>query len=488
LPAADIITFFPSLCIVEELVSHLHRSITNVPIAVYHQFRRILSTQSFTSLSRSQRIFHQISKLYSLSTVKMFSKVIAISALAASASAHVLMANPKPFGRATLNTSPLAPADFPCKQRNGVYAIDTMNQWNAGETQQVSFNGTAVHGGGSCQFSISTDPEPDMNSQWKVIQSVVGGCPTGQYDGNAPEQAGEPGLTPVPGSVPVTMPKDIPDGRYTFAWTWLNKVGNREFYMNCAPIQVGSGGASVQTASAAKALSALPDMFVINLPATQCSTAEKQDFVFPEPGNNVIDGKTGATGNTMTGSGCSTQNKLGAGNGQIGSPVAGTPSTPSQGTSPSKPSSYPSAVAPSASAPVKGPTESKAPINPGGVFAPGASSAPAASSPAAAQPSVPAAKPTVPAAQPAPAAPSAAPQVPSNSTPSNGDCTPCTNDGAVVCMGSKQFGLCNRGCAVAQDLAAGMMCSNGAVVASTKRSVKFPRAHLHRRHTPSRLL
>jgi hypothetical protein len=418
----------------------------------------------------------------------MFSKVIAISALAASASAHVLMAYPKPFGRATLNTSPLAPSDFPCKQRNGVYAIDTMNQWNAGETQQVSFNGTAVHGGGSCQFSISTDPEPTENSQWKVIQSVVGGCPTGQYDGNAPEQAAEPGLTPVPGSFPVTMPKDIPDGRYTFAWTWVNKIGNREFYMNCAPIQVGSNGASASTASAAKALSALPDMFVINLPATQCSTAEKQDFEYPNPGQNVIDGKTGSTGNTMTGSGCTTQNKLGAGNGQIGSPSAGTPSTPSQGTTPSKPSS----VVPSASPINKGPTESKAPLNPGGVFAPGASSAPA-STPTAqpAQPEQPApsaAKPSAPAAQPAPAAPSAAPQVPNNTTPTNGDCTPCTNDGAVVCIGSKQFGLCNRGCAVAQDLAAGMMCSQGAVVASTKRNIHFPRAHLHRRLTAARLI
>jgi hypothetical protein len=417
----------------------------------------------------------------------MFSKVIAISALAASASAHVIMNYPTPFGRATLNTSPLERADFPCKQRQGVYAIDTMNQWDAGQTQQVSFNGTAVHGGGSCQFSITTDPEPTENSQWKVIQSVIGGCPTGQYDGNAPEQPGEPSLTRIPGSFPVTMPKDIPDGRYTFAWTWNNKIGNREFYMNCAPIQVGSSSATVKTASAAKALSALPDMFVTNLPADKCSTAEDQDFEYPNPGSNVIMGKTGSTGNTMTGTGCTAMNALGAGSGEVGSPSAGTPSTPSQGTpsqeSPvaSSPASYPVASSPS-----KGPTASKAPSNPGGgVFAPGASSAPA-SAPTA-QPEAPASKPSSapPAANPAP---SAAPSTPNTTTPSNGECTPCTNDGGVVCIGSKQFGLCNRGCAVAQDLAAGMSCQAGAVVASTKRHINFPRAHIHRRLSAAHLI
>lgn len=414
----------------------------------------------------------------------MFSKIIAISALAASASAHVRMANPKPFGFSTLNTSPLAPADFPCKQRSGVYAVDTMNQWNAGETQNVTLLGTAVHGGGSCQFSITTDPEPTEKSQWKVIQSVIGGCPTAQVPGNfpEPEKGIDPATVPVPDQFPVTMPSNIPDGRYTFAWTWVNKVGNREFYMNCAPIQVGSGEGSASTQSAAQALSALPDMFVVNLPREECQTVEGQDFEYPNPGQNVVTGKVGAVGKSFSGSGCTKQNAMGAGAGSIGSPSAGTPSTPSQGTPsqgyPSKPSNIGSS--PVASPINKGPTESKAPLNPGGVFAPGASSAPAASSPTA-QPAPPAPKPSAPAA-----APSAAPQPPStqppnNTTPTDGQCTPCTNDGGVVCIGSKQFGLCNRGCAVAQDLAAGMSCSNGAVVASTKkRHIHFPRAHLHR--------
>ncbi|KAH7413802.1 hypothetical protein DE146DRAFT_7425 [Phaeosphaeria sp. MPI-PUGE-AT-0046c] len=416
----------------------------------------------------------------------MFSKAITISALAACASAHVIMDYPTPFGRATLNSSPLAPADFPCKQRSGVYEITKMNQWDAGETQQVSFNGTAVHGGGSCQFSITTDPEPTEKSQWKVIQSYVGGCPTGEYPGNAPEQAKEPTLTRVPGSLPVTMPKDIPDGRYTFSWTWMNKVGNREFYMNCAPIQVGNGGSTASTASAAKALSALPDMFVANLPADKCTSAPSTNFVYPNPGKAVSQLKQDDLSEKLEGSGCATQNKVGMGSGQIGSPSAGTPSTPSEGA-PAKPSGGNSA--PVASPINKGPSDSKPPLNPGGVFAPGASSAPAAGPTAQpaqpAQPAPPANKPSTPAPAPAPVP---APQVPNNTTPSNGECTPCTNDGGVVCIGSKQFGLCNRGCAVAQDLAAGMSCSNGAVVASVKRHINFPRAHIHRRLSAARLI
>ena len=425
----------------------------------------------------------------------MFSQATLLLALAASASAHMIIEYPKPFDKATLTSSPLAPADFPCKQRTGVYTIDEMNQWNAGETKVVSFLGTAVHGGGSCQFSITTDAEPTERSQWKVIQSVIGNCLT-TLDDNLPDPTaagGDPLKMNNATKYPVTMPSDIPDGRYTFAWTWLNRKGNREFYMNCAPIQVGSSSDSASTDSVAQALSALPDMFVANLPNTECHTTEEKDFVYPNPGQTVVKGTVGVRfDDTLTGAGCVKQNQLGKGDGNIRSPSAGTPSTPSQGT-PSKSSSAPSqpqaSEKPAASpSPVSDtPQESKIPSNPGGgVFAPGASSAPA-SGPTA-QPNPPAAKPTTPAAKPVPSATPQPPKDNNNTTPVNGECTPCTNDGAVVCIGSKQFGLCNRGCAVAQDLAAGMACSNGVVVAATKRHVHFPRAHLHRRFSAARLL
>lgn len=398
----------------------------------------------------------------------LFSQATLLTALVASASAHMSIEKPVPFGQATLNSFPLAPADFPCKQRAGVYDITTMNQWNAGETQTVSFKGSAVHGGGSCQFSITTDAEPTVKSQWKVIQSVVGGCPSNVTGNLATDPEGHGAAT-----FPVTMPKNIPDGRYTFAWTWINKIGNREFYMNCAPVQVGSGSGSAYASSAAEALSSLPDMFVANLPATECSTKEGEDFVYPEPGQALIEGNGASLGESLSGAGCAKQTKLGVGNGQIGSPSQ--PSTPSKPSASGKPAVTSAAAYPS---------------TPGGVFAPGASSAPADDKPA-----QPTAAPSKPSAAPQPQQPqqSATPQQPpktpdnTNNNTNNG-CTPCTNDGAVVCIGSKQFGLCNRGCAVAQDLALGMACSNGVIVAATKRSVNFPRAHLHRRHGASRFM
>jgi len=405
----------------------------------------------------------------------MFYSTTQLVAHAASASAHMTIEYPVPYGKDTLTSSPLEPGDFPCKQRAGVYDVTEMNQWNAGETKDVSFKGSAVHGGGSCQFSITTDMEPTEASQWKVITSAIGGCPS-NVTGNLKEDPNGHGAA----TFPVTMPDNIPEGKYTFAWTWLNKVGNREFYMNCAPLQVGGGAsAKASTASAAQALSSLPDMFVANLPATECTTSEGQDFNYPDPGQNVIEG-TGATlGDSVSGSGCSTMTKMGAGNGQMGTPTQPEASQPASSETPAATSGY-----------------AALPSNGGGVFAPGASSAPAAE-PTPAEPTAPAAPTSTyvaeqPSSAPEQPAYSAPPQVPDNSTPSapssGSDCTPCDNDGAVVCIGANMFGLCNRGCAVAQPLANGMSCSGGAVVASTKRSLKFPRAHLHRRHGSSLLI
>ncbi|RAQ98985.1 lytic polysaccharide monooxygenase [Stemphylium lycopersici] len=421
----------------------------------------------------------------------MFSQATILLALAASATAHMRMNHPKPYGFDSLTSSPLEPADFPCKQRPGVYDVTEMNQWNAGETQTVSFLGSAVHGGGSCQFSITTDKQPSMSSQWKVIESVVGGCPS-NVTGNLPENPdGDKAAT-----FPVTMPDNIPDGQYTFAWTWLNKVGNREFYMNCAPIQVGSSYSKASTASASEALSSLPDMFVANLPSTECSTAENEDFNYPNPGDKIIEGNGASLGDSLTGAGCDKMTKMGAGNGQIGTPTQPDASVPASSEAPAATSGYGSQ--PEASAPVysQAPAATSGygalPSNGGGVFAPGASSAPAVSAPAVSTPAAEPTAPTYPTPTEVASAPSSAPETPDNSYPSapsgDADCTPCDNDGAVVCIGTNQFGLCNRGCAVAQPLAYGMSCSGGAVVASAKRSLQFPRAHLHRRHGSSRFV
>jgi hypothetical protein len=360
-------------------------------------------------------------------------------AFAASASAHMILEYPVPYG--SPNSSPLSAADFPCKASGSdSYTVTTPNEWNAGETKEISFIGSAVHGGGSCQFSITTDLAPTKETQWKVIHSVIGNCPS-DVTGNLPEDPSGHGAS----KFPVTLPADLPSGEYSFAWTWLNKIGNREFYMNCAPITVGGGG-EASSKDVSSVLGSLPDMFVANLPDTQCSTTEGQDFVYPNPGDSVQQGTAVALGSDLKDNGgCASMTAMGAGNGQMGSPSepTGAPvaTEAPASTSPAKTTAAPTAV----------------PSNPGGIFAPGASSVAA----------------TAPAAEPTAVTP------PSNNTPTNGESVACDTDGAVVCIGSDKFGLCNQGFAYPMALSAGTTCTNGVI---SRRSVKFPRAHLHRRH------
>ncbi|KAK5070300.1 hypothetical protein LTR16_009399, partial [Cryomyces antarcticus] len=58
-------------------------------------------------------------------------------------------------------------------------------------------------------------------------------------------------------------------------------------------------------------------------------------------------------------------------------------------------------------------------------------------------------------------APSAAPQAPASSSNSK---TPCATDGALICNGASQFGLCDHGFVVWQPVAAGTSCMNGGIV------------------------
>ena len=63
----------------------------------------------------------------------------------------------------------------------------------------------------------------------------------------------------------------------------------------------------------------------------------------------------------------------------------------------------------------------------------------------------------------------------SSSSGSAGSSGQCTTDGAIVCNGSTQFGVCDHGSVVWQVVAAGTTCSNGAIL---KRSQPFlPRHH-----------
>jgi hypothetical protein len=340
--------------------------------------------------------------------------------------AHMSMSEPVPWGKP--DTFPLEPdgSNFPCKSEP--YTINKVNDWPVGSVQNLTFAGTAVHGGGSCQISVSTDKAPSKTSKWKVIYSIEGGCPPAPSNGGNYVEGTKPFL-----GFTFTIPKELPNGDLAMAWTWFNKVGNREMYMNCAPVKV-SGGSS-DTA----AFDALPDMAVANIAPSTCATKETFDYTFENPGKYSI--KNGA--------------------GPYKSLCGGAPSSP--GDAPSAPGASQQSASPG--------VPSKAPANPGspsqvaGALTP---SSAAVSSPAGSPDTstmriiITVTAPSGPVPPDAtPKAPVASSQAPAAPLPSGSSCSP---DGAVVCSADgKQFALCNFGRAVFQPVAQGTSCQGGKI-------------------------
>jgi hypothetical protein len=398
------------------------------------------------------------------------STILAAASICAYAvDAHITMALPVPFGKP--DSGPINKAQWPCKANMG-YTINTLNKMAVGEEQTLKFDGSAVHGGGSCQLSVTTDTEPTENSVWKVIRSIEGGCP-------GIEQAE---------TFKFELPDSIPNGKATFAWTWFAKLsGGPEMYMNCAPIEVTGG------ASDTSKFDALPDMLVANLPeVTECKQDPSTVLKIPNPGS-VLTGD--AIGSAKVGTGCaasdpsSPQPSGGAGT-PASSAAGGSPSaapssaggndgmyTPPAGAGATSAAAVPSSAAGGAasSAPaVSKPAVSSAAATggAGGVFAPGASSAaPAASTQTTlvtvtGTPSTPS-KTTAAASKPTATAPAAGTgasgAAPTSAPAAGGSSGTCTSNGAVVCNGPTQFGLCNNGSVVWQAVAAGTTCSNGTI-------------------------
>jgi len=170
--------------------------------------------------------------------------------------------------------------DYPCSSASYSGAAKSIAK---GQQQQIQLLGSVVHGGGSCQVSITYDKAPGKNSRFTVIKSFQGKCPTGQYPGNITPD--NPAL-PLPG-LPYQIPADAPEGDAILAWTWFNKVGNREMYMRCAPIKItGSGGDKAKFESR-------PEILKANI-GNGCSTKEGDEVNFPNPGSDVVGQGTGA--------------------------------------------------------------------------------------------------------------------------------------------------------------------------------------------------
>ncbi|KAF7921433.1 hypothetical protein EAE99_007741 [Botrytis elliptica] len=378
----------------------------------------------------------------------MFSKASIVAfALAAVSNAHMIMTSPVPYGVDNLNNSPLeaSGADFPCKQRDGVYKVTTQNTMELGGSYDLAFKGSAVHGGGSCQVSITYDETPSASSSFKVIHSIIGGCPMKNIAGNN----GDNKDAVDPDTYNFTIPSTLPAGKATLAWTWFNKIGNREMYMNCAPVTL-TGGSSKRSDLIARdqaAFNALPDMFTANI-GNGCGTTESTDVVFPNPGDSVeYDG--GSTTATA------------APTGSCAKPTAGAASAKPTGTGTG------TGATSAAAAPYGTATASSLP---GGVFvsiATGTGAATsatlAATSAAGVVPSIATTAVSVP-ITPTSATSALAPAgTGASSTSSSGALTgACTSEGMFNCISGTSYQQCGSGTwSVVMQMASGTTCTSG---------------------------
>lgn len=159
-------------------------------------------------------------------TANALAAAAAVSLLTGGAQAHMIMKTPAPFGGASLDNSPLT-NNFPCKVTGDAAAFFDRSTtkptaMGVGETQTLSFKGSAVHGGGSCQLAVTADKVPSKASKWQVILSLEGGCPS--KDGSGPSE------------YDFKIPDQVQPGEYVFAWTWISKLaGQPEVSYNPPP-------------------------------------------------------------------------------------------------------------------------------------------------------------------------------------------------------------------------------------------------------------
>ncbi|KAI1143646.1 lytic polysaccharide monooxygenase [Hypoxylon sp. FL0543] len=201
----------------------------------------------------------------------------------AASNGHMIMANPKPFGGPDLDNSPLTSGNYPCKLKGDpatFYKADGLdNTMAVGESQTLSFKGSAVHGGGSCQLAITQDLQPSVSTSWQVIESIEGGCPSKSGQGAD--------------TYDWKIPDGVAPGKYVFAWTWISKLaGQPEYYMNCAPITVTGGKSKRSDNETLEILprdGQFPELFVANLAdINSCKTEPGTDPEYPDPGPNVV--------------------------------------------------------------------------------------------------------------------------------------------------------------------------------------------------------
>jgi len=221
-------------------------------------------------------------------------KTFTFLAMAAAANAHMIMKTPVPAG--SPNNSPLEAdgSDYPCKGlTDDALALGQENIMAVGAPQTLSFTGSAVHGGGSCQVSIAKGTKISKDMKFMVIHSIEGGCPA-----DAAGNLGNDAAADVAATFQFSIPDhpDLPpstsdDDLYTLAWTWNNKIGNREMYMNCAKVQITAATkkryAPANMPVSKRQQAPLPAMFVANI-GNGCTVPDNMNVKYPDPGASLV--------------------------------------------------------------------------------------------------------------------------------------------------------------------------------------------------------
>jgi hypothetical protein len=188
----------------------------------------------------------------------LFPVVLTMLAGPALVQSHAVMKNPRPYHLDTapyLETGALNISSgrvFPCHGFTDPDPGHDPTTVKAGEQLLVDLTIGAEHHGGSCQFSVAYD-DPAVPENWKVIYSIIGGCPANstfplnvgfdtdpefklRQTRDAQGRVSTPVCTEPLGNncarqFNIPVPNNMPNGKARFAWTWFNWVGNREMYM-----------------------------------------------------------------------------------------------------------------------------------------------------------------------------------------------------------------------------------------------------------------
>ncbi|CUS11276.1 unnamed protein product [Tuber aestivum] len=222
--------------------------------------------------------------------------LLSFAVLLPTITAHVTMFEPKQWNvpevvRATVeksdgNLNPLQNdgSNFPC---HGVAPEAPVATYLPGTSNPLKIKGTAVHGGGSGQMAITYDTNPTKNTVFRVMTSYMGDHPIKAAGNLGPEDRDPTGLKSELelwklNPLSFTVPKGLPKGKAVVAWTWFNRIGNREMYMKCSTVMIGGEETSMS------AFEALPGLFKANI-GGGCTVPEQTTAIdFKNPGPEVF--------------------------------------------------------------------------------------------------------------------------------------------------------------------------------------------------------